>query len=124
LESEVANAVSVGLPYESNAYSNNFEIPMQEGTSQAKKKRMHNVSVRFDSTVEAQVGPNPEHLVDLPFRAPAAPMDECPPLFTGDKGPIEAEADWSRRSQVYVRQKHPLPMTIVAFMPWFDQANR
>jgi hypothetical protein len=118
-----ATVVSVGLGYESNMQSNNFEIQTFEGTSQGKKSRMHNVTVRFDSTVEAEAGPDEENLVAISFREPEDLMNESPPIFTGDRR-IETQDDWNTESKIFIRQKLPFPMTIVALMPWFDESLR
>ncbi|MEE9386415.1 MAG: hypothetical protein V3V08_23620, partial [Nannocystaceae bacterium] len=120
-----ADVVQVGLGYESNGFSNDFELTTRDSpTSQGKRSRLTNLALRLDSTVGGEFGPDSASLEPIRYREPADLMDESPPLFTGDTEPLETTNDWSRNRRTYVRQDRPYPMTLVAWMPWFEIANR
>lgn len=120
-----ADVVQVGLGFESNAFSNDFELVTRESlTSQGKRARLTHVTIRLDSTVGGKFGPDAETLEPIQYRDPADLMDDSPPLFTGDTEPLETTNDWDRTRKVYVRQGRPYPMTMVALIPWFKQADR
>lgn len=121
----VANTVQVGLGFESNAFSNDFEIVTRDSpTSQGKRSRVTHQALRLDSTLGGEFGPNAQTLEPIRFRDPADLMDDSPPLFTGDTEPLETTNEWERTRKIYVRQARPYPMTLVAWMPWFKVADR
>ena len=61
------------------------EAPGNESTSQAKTKRINEVTLRLHETVGAEVGSSLSDMERIPFRSSAAAMDTAVPLFTGDK---------------------------------------
>ena len=83
-----------------------------EGTSQAKNKRIHDVTVRFFRSVGALVGSETTNLDRIPFRSSADLMDKAVALFTGDKD-VVFPTGWDRQQTIYVRQSQPLPMTVL-----------
>ena len=57
-----------------------------------------------------------EHGAVWIFRDSGMPMDQSPPLFSGDKRVIFPKG-WDRVARLMVRQQQPLPMTILAIVP-------
>ncbi len=57
----------------------------QNGTSQAKTKRIFNISIRLYESIGVEVGPDLNNMEAIPFRSSANPMDQAIPVFTGDK---------------------------------------
>lgn len=114
-----AAIVQAGLPYTSLLTSLDLESGSADGTAQGKRKRIHEVVVRFHATLGAEVGAvlTEGTVFDrIEFRAGAAAMDAPPPLFTGDK-PVVFPQGWAREARVSIRQTQPLPCTIAAIMP-------
>ena len=93
-----------------------LESGSQDGTSQGKPKRIHDITVRFHETVGAEVGSDSASADRIFFRDSSMNMDEAVPLFTGDKE-IEFEGGFVEGDRIYVRQSQPLPMTVLALYP-------
>ena len=111
-----ATTGAVGFGYTSEMQTLRLESGSQDGTSQGKPKRIHDITVRFHETVGAEVGSNSEIADRIFFRDSSMNMDEAVPLFTGDKE-IEFEGGFSDGDRIYVRQSQPLPMTVLALYP-------
>ena len=105
----------VGLLYSSDLQTMRLDEGYTE-TTQTKTKRIYDLSVRFQNTVGASVGPNAANLTAIDFRSSGSPMDLPIPLFTGDKS-IEFDTDYGTEGLVYVQQPQALPMTILGIYP-------
>lgn len=108
-----ASKVHVGLPYTSTLKPMKIEIP-GGGTVQGKKKRIHELTVRFYETFGTKWGRDLTHLDSVPFGVGTDPV-----LFTGDvnapfSGTVDTEAN------LVIVQDLPLPMTVLAIMPRMD----
>ena len=88
----------------------------QNGTSQAKTKRIYEVTARLYESVGVEVGPNLSNMERVPFRTSADPMDQGIPAFTGDKE-VEFRGDYDTDGFMIVRQTQPLPLTILSLYP-------
>ena len=91
-------------------------------TTQTKTKRVYDLSVRFQNTVGASVGPSHDSLTAIDFRDSGASMDLPVPLFTGDKS-IEFDAGHGTEGLIYVKQPQALPMTILGIYPRLETEN-
>lgn len=111
-----ATTGAVGFGYTSEMQTLRLESGSQDGTSQGKPKRIHDITVRFHETVGAEVGSNSESADRIFFRDSSMNMDEAVPLFTGDKE-IEFDGGFVDGDRIYVRQSQPLPMTVLALYP-------
>jgi hypothetical protein len=107
-----ATTAKVGLGYVSSLQTMRLDEGAR-GTDQTKTKRIYDVTVRFFETVGAKVGPNESNLDEIPFRDSSAAMSDPVPLFTGDKE-TEFPSDYGTDGFVLVKQRQPLPMTILA----------
>lgn len=107
---------AVGFGYTSEMQTLRLESGSQDGTSQGKPKRIHDITVRFHETVGAEVGSDSASADRIFFRDSSMNMDEAVPLFTGDKE-IEFEGGFVDGDRIYVRQSQPLPMTVLALYP-------
>jgi len=105
----------VGLLYTSDLQTMRLDEGYTE-TTQTKTKRIYDLSVRFQDTVGASVGPNAANLTAIDFRASGSPMDLPIPLFTGDKQ-IEFDTGYGTEGLVYIQQPQALPMTILGIYP-------
>jgi len=108
--------VKVGLPYTSLLQTMRLDAGSQNGTSQAKTKRIFNVSIRLYESIGVEVGPNLSNMEEIPFRSSANPMDQAIPVFTGDKE-VEFRGNYETDGYIYVRQTQPLPLTVLSLYP-------
>ena len=106
---------SVGLLYTSDLRTMRLDEGYTE-TTQTKTVRVFDLSVRFQNTVGASVGPSSDNLTAIDFRDSGASMDLPVPLFTGDKQ-VEFDAGHGVEGLIYVKQPQALPMTILGIYP-------
>tara|TARA_R110000765_G_scaffold77193_2_gene151707 strand:- start:3092 stop:5092 length:2001 start_codon:yes stop_codon:yes gene_type:complete len=107
---------ALGFGYTSEMQTMRLESGSQDGTSQGKPKRIHDITVRFHETVGAEVGTESGNADRIFFRDSSMNMDQAVPLFTGDKE-IEFDGGFVDGDRIYVRQSQPLPMTVLALYP-------
>jgi hypothetical protein len=108
--------VKVGLPYTSILQTMRIDAGSQNGTSQAKTKRIYNITVRLYESLGVEVGPDLNNMESIPFRSSAQPMNEPIPVFTGDKE-VEFRGNYETDGYIYVRQTQPLPLTVLSLYP-------
>lgn len=110
-----AAMVQVGLPAPAELITMRLEGGSANGTAQGKKKRVHQVTYRLHETLGGSAGPEgAEQQFD--FRADYMPMDEPPPVFTGDY-PQMYEEGWNTDGRIRLLFDQPLPATLVAIYP-------
>jgi len=114
--STAASVITAGLPFTSILEPMDLETKSADGSSQGKRKKIHQVMVRFYKTLGANIGSRSGNLDTIPFRTPSDPMDSAPPLFTGDKI-VPFNGGWDRHGYIRVTQEQPLPMTVLAMEP-------
>ena len=100
-----------------------LDVGGEEGTSQGKIKRIHDVTLRLFRSIGSKIGSS-ETLIDLiPFRSSADEMDEALDLFTGDKE-VEFRGGYDNDGFIVVLQDDSMPITVLAIYPrlqTFDQ---
>ena len=111
----------VGLLYSSDLQTMRLDEGFTE-TTQTKTIRVFDLSVRFQDTIGASVGPNSDNLTAIDFRDSSASMDLPVPLFTGDKS-VEFDAGHGAEGLIYVKQPQALPMTILGIYPRMETEN-
>jgi len=111
-----ANSIKVGLPYTSLLKTMRIDAGSQNGTSQAKTKRIYEVTARLYESVGVEVGPDLNNMERVPFRTSADPMDQGIPPFTGDKE-VEFRGNYDTDGFMIVRQTQPLPLTVLSLYP-------
>lgn len=111
-----ASTVIAGIPYTSILEPMDLETKEEGGSSQGKRKKIHQVMIRFYKTLGAKVGSEAGTLDTIPFRTAFDPMDSAPPLFTGDKV-IPFPGGWDRHGHIRITQEQPLPLTVLAIEP-------
>jgi hypothetical protein len=108
--------VKVGLPYTSILQTMRIDAGAQNGTSQAKTKRIYNITVRLYESIGVEVGPDLNNMEAIPFRSSAQLMDTAIPVYTGDKE-VEFRGNYETDGYIYVRQTQPLPLTVLSLYP-------
>ncbi|MBN2323806.1 MAG: hypothetical protein JXQ30_08725 [Spirochaetes bacterium] len=109
-----ANKIHAGLEFDAKLRPFPWGHP-------GKKKKVNSLLVWFYKTCECKVGPDEDHLQPITFRKQSDPMDAPPPLFTGKLEPPGWPDGYSEDADIVVVQDLPLPMTIIALLPEFDQ---
>ena len=108
-----AKVVQLGLPYDSVLTTLNFEMMLQDGTAQGRKKRIVRLILRLLNSLGGAAGPDANHLQELEFRHGRDLLDKPPDLFSGDKE-LSWSGGWETNGALTVVQSHPLPFTIAA----------
>lgn len=112
-----ASVVHVGLPAPCEAWTMPLEAGAADGTAQGKIKRITNVVMRMLRTLGGKFGPVTGDPQEIQFRRPANPMDQAPPLFTGDTDSLAWPAGYERQAQARYINDQPLPVTLLAIYP-------
>jgi hypothetical protein len=110
--------IHVGLPYTSiiEPLRIEYDLARSEGTAQGRRKRIHDIMVRFYKTLGANVGSDKDNISIVAFRRPSDPMGSAPELFDGDKI-LPFEGGWETNGDIRITQEQPLPMTVLSFSP-------
>jgi hypothetical protein len=106
----------VGLGYTSIVKTMPLEGGSEYGTSQGKKKRLQRLVVRLLNSMDFKFGDDLSRLDEESVRDTSHPMNQSPPLFTGDRD-LRVDISYDLQSQYYVVQDKPYPLTIIALMP-------
>ncbi|ECG1391872.1 TPA_asm: hypothetical protein GNB58_004348 [Salmonella enterica subsp. houtenae serovar 45:g,z51:-] len=109
-----ANAVEIGLHFESTIQTLSPEVSTTEGTTQNAKKRTSEVTMRFLDTTGAECNGQV-----IPFRRFGPQILNKPaPLFTGDH--YWGKLGWERgEDTLTIQQRQPLPFHLLAIMYTF-----
>lgn len=105
--------VHVGLKYIADLETLNVEA--SQGTIQSRKKKIPSVTVRFEDSRGLFAGYDKRRLTEMKQRDTEA-YDEPTRLLTGDKD-FPVPSDWNTNGRLFIRQRYPLPMTILAVIP-------
>jgi hypothetical protein len=110
-----ASRVHAGLKFIADVETLNIEDKAPLRTIQGSLKHIANVTVRFNKTRGMWIGPDSEFLDEMKQREDEDYGDPIA-LLTGDKE-ITIPADWEVEGRIFMRQKDPLPITILAVIP-------
>jgi hypothetical protein len=108
--------VKIGLGYNSILQTMRLDAGSQNGTSQAKTKRIYEITIRLYESIGVEVGENLNNMERIPFRTSADVMDQGLPPFTGDKT-VEFRGNYETDGFIFVRQTQPLPLTVLSLYP-------
>ena len=114
--SRSATNVIVGLPYTSTIQTLPLEGGGQAGTAQGKQARISSVTLRLLNSLGFQAGESETNLDRKEFRQAGDPMDESPPLYTGDKS-ISLNQSYTTDRSFWIVQDLPYPLTVLSIMP-------
>lgn len=115
-----ASNVLVGLPYVSQLTPMPLDPgPMQDGTAQSRKFRVHRLVLRVYKSLGGEVEIGPGQWDPVYSRSTADAMDASPPVFTGDQEIYLARGQ-EPKGTVSVRQMQPLPLTLLGIIPKYE----
>lgn len=111
-----AVVIHAGLPYVTDIELLDMEVTQTE-TISPKQKRVNSVTLQVEASRGVFMGPDAAHLREL------KPTDIEPGtaqgLVTG-KIEMNIKATWNNSGRVLIRQRNPLPLTVLAVMPHAD----
>lgn len=110
-----ASKVHVGLRYTCDLETLDVDFSDQSGSIQGRKKKIGKVTMKLLNSRGLEVGPDLTRLTPVKFREFEG-FSEATQLFTGDKQ-VTIDQRWGSNSQVSIRQKYPLPLTVLAVIP-------
>lgn len=118
--STFARVFVVGLPFTSSLQPMRIDVPMQDGTAQARRWRVARVGVALHSSLGGTVAAGPTMPQErLNMRTAGQAMDAPPPLFTGTlDSAVTSRTDDGL--DVIVRQSAPLPLNVAAIIATLD----
>jgi len=103
-----ANRIHVGLGYKS-------KLKPMRLTPPGVKKAAFKAIIRVYDSLGCKVGRSEDTLKVITFRSGDDPMNNAPPLFTGDKTKILTHS-WDTDGDVLIVQDQPLPLNIAALI--------
>ena len=115
----LGDRVVVGLPYTSKIAPMYVEPSAEFQQPMGKPKGLFRAVLRFKDTIHAKVGQDLDHLETVQFRRTSDTLDTQVPLYSGDKT-INFNNQWKLLHTCYVIQDKPLPMTLIAMIPWVE----
>lgn len=114
---EAGSTIHVGLAYEAALETLDLDLGTVPGlgTVQGRSKSVSEVTLRVENTRGIWTGPTEDNLTEYKQRAGEA-WNEATQLFTGDIS-ITPPWDWTKSGSMWVKQRDPLPLTILAIAP-------
>lgn len=110
---EAVSRIVAGLPYRGTVITTPIEAGSVIGSGQTGIQRNNSVVLRFNRTVEAQVGIDIDNLRDLIFRENTVVLTDPTPMFTGIKYE-EIIGVYSRDTKVTVVSDSPFPFELTS----------
>ena len=111
-----ASRIHLGLKFISDVQTLAIELP---GTTvSGKKKKVTEVAVKFARSRGLLIGPDSSRLIEMKQRENEV-MGAPTALLSGTKV-IKLKSSWDRDGSIFMRQRNPLPMTILSVTPDLD----
>lgn len=115
---EEASKIVVGLPYEFEMKTLNFEGEKTQGS----RKIINNVRIKVDKSREDFFIVGDDGIETQNERSPAS-FNDAGYLHSGDIEMFKI-SEWSTEANVHLKQKYPLPLTILSVTPEISIENR
>lgn len=110
-----ASKVQIGPPADGGGQTMRVEGGSANGTAQGKIKRTHRLTLRLLESLGGMVGPaGAEDLIE--YRSDGDPMDEAPPIYTGDYT-LSYPEGYNTEGRIRWWCNQPLPFTLCALYP-------
>lgn len=103
----------VGLPYNAIIQPMKIEVPMANGASAGRQRRISELTLRFKDTAGGVwFGPDLDNLEEVILRDADDPQDSSFPVFTGDVA-VSFAGIHDKGGDLFIVQKTPLPFTLL-----------
>ena len=114
--------VAAGLPITSQFMPQNIYIPNDYGSGIGQKQRINHVLLMLYLSGGGQIGEDEDTLTDILYRQADAAMNEAQELFTGNKEVLFNGATTKKEAAatLMIQNSSPLPMNILAIVPYMD----
>lgn len=112
---EPSSKVIVGLPFSCKIRPLPIELKLEDGTSQGREKRIHEVIVSVYQTSTFKMGPTEARLDTVFARSTEDPMDLAPALVT-EKISKPHPSLWQTNAAPLIVQDQPLPLTVLGIV--------
>jgi hypothetical protein len=113
----LTTSVVAGLPFISEVRPLLLSVPTEEGNSASRTQRILEMGVQLKDSVGMEIGieysDGEERIEEQPFRKPSDITGASLPLFNGWY-PISFFEGYDNKSEYFIRQRLPLPLTVVA----------
>ena len=104
----------IGLPITAELKTLPVAVQMQDGSyGRGHMKNVNKVFIRVYRSSGISVGPDEDHLTAVKMRGDE-PFGE-PPQLLSEEIPLAVSPKWTDGGQVVIRQKNPLPITVVSW---------
>jgi hypothetical protein len=104
--------IQIGLPIVSDMFTLPLSAQVDESFAQGRQKNINKVWLRVNKSSGVFAGPSIDKLAQYKQRT-TEPYGSPPSLIT-DEIEITLSNDWQSGGQIYIRQKDPLPLTVVS----------
>ena len=119
------SVVVIGLPYTATIKTLPLEAGATDGTSQGKRMRINNVTIRmFETGAGLWYGPTIGQMDEVQFRTAGDLMDNPVPLYSRDSETLPWPSGYDIAPQMVIQHRLPLPCTLVALMPQVTTYDR
>jgi hypothetical protein len=117
--------IVVGIRYFPVVETMRIEAGAQDGVAQGKTKRIHNLTLRLNSSAPGLfIGDDDTKLKEIHFRSAGDDMDASVPLRTGDVGPNPFPGNYNQKGVIIVEHRGAGPCIIVAMYPQMKTEDR
>lgn len=115
--------VQVGLPAIARMQTMRLNAGAQDGTTQGKKARINQCTVRLLETTSLKYGINFVDMFDADFRTANDPMDNPHAIFSGDIV-LDWPGEYDTNPWLCFQADQPMACTIVALMPQISASDK
>ena len=110
-----ASKIHVGLPYTCQLITLPITTYANGESTNGVPKNITSVTVQVERTMGMWTGPSTDQMRETKFPMPA--LYNQPLALVTDDVEVGLKSDWSKRKQVVIEQRSPLPMTVLALVP-------
>ena len=122
LQQAASNYVYVGWRYKGIIRPLEINVEGIAGTNQGKRRLTHALTVRVRNSLGFKYGVSLDDLDLEEFSNTGRIMNTGPDLESDDKR-VEFRSGWDRKSDLYIVQDLPYPLTVVSLMPEINQSR-
>lgn len=116
---KVGARIVIGLPYTSTLAPMYVEPQSQFVQPVGKVKALFKAVLRFKDTLSCKVGQTLQRLENVDFRKDTDGLDKQVELFSGEKK-VNITNRYELLHTCYIVQDKPLPITVIAMVPWCE----